>query len=178
MYPLMFWGLILTLLGVLGIVAPYYFALFSVTFLGGLLVFGSLMWVFYNLNTRHRGAGGWLKPFIMLVVGLLMLFFPQQSLVVLASFVLIYLMVDAFANLYFALEYKDRLSSWFLMLINGIFDLMLAGILLYFMGQPKVLTQILGILIGVSLLIDGIFALWFGWRIKVYYEKYKKILEG
>jgi len=114
----------------------------------------------------------------MLVVGLLMLFFPQQSLVVLASFVLIYLMVDAFANLYFALEYKDRLSSWFLMLINGIFDLMLAGILLYFMGQPKVLTQILGILIGVSLLIDGIFALWFGWRIKVYYEKYKKILEG
>ncbi|HID79652.1 MAG TPA: hypothetical protein EYH48_05755 [Aquifex aeolicus] len=177
MNPLLFWGAVLTLLGILGIVAPYSFALFSVTFLGGLLVSGALMWFLYNLNTRHRGAGGWLKPFIMLVVGLLMLLFPQQSLVVLASFVLIYLLVDAFANFYFALEYKDRLSSWFLMLVNGIFDLILAGILLNFMGEPKVLAQILGFIIGVSLLIDGILALWFGWRLKIYYEKYKKILE-
>ena len=175
---LLVWGIILTLLGVAGILAPYYFAIFSVTFLGSLLVAGALMWIFYNLNTRHKGAGGWLKPFVMLVIGLLLLLFPQQSLVVLAAFVLIYLLVDAFANLYLVIEYKDRLSSWFLMLLNGMFDLILAGILLYFMGQPKELAQILGILIGVSLLIDGILALWFGWRLKVYYEKYKRILEG
>jgi len=175
---LLVWGLLLTILGILGIVAPYYFAIGSVVFFGALLLAAGLMWAFYNLNSRHKGAGGWLKPFILSLTGLLFLLFPEQSLVVIATFLLIYLLVDAFANLYLAIEYRDRLSSWFLMLLNGILDLVLAAILLYFMGQPKLLAQIIGILIGVSLIVDGIFALWFGWRLKVYYDKYKKILES
>jgi len=175
---LLVWGVVLILLGILGIVAPYYFAVGSVVFFGALLISAGLMWIFYNLNSRHKGAGGWLKPFILILTGALLLLFPEQSLVVMAAFLLIYLLVDAFANFYLAVEYKDRLSSWFLMLLNGILDLVLAGIVLYFMGQPKLLAQIMGVLIGVSLLVDGIFALWFGWRLKVYYDKYKRILES
>ena len=175
---LLVWGLILILLGILGIVAPYYFAIGSVVFFGALLLAAGLMWAFYNLNSRHKGAGGWLKPFILIITGALFLLFPEQSLVVLGAFLLIYLLVDAFANFYLSVEYKERLSSWFLMLLNGILDLVLAGILLYFMGQPKLLAQIIGLLIGVSLLVDGIFALWFGWRLKVYYDKYRRILES
>lgn len=175
---LLVWGLILILLGILGIVAPYYFAIGSVVFFGALMLTAGLMWTFYNLNSRHTGAGGWLKPFILTITGLLLMLFPEQSLIVIATFLLLYLLIDAFANLYLAIEYKGRLSSWFLMLLNGFLDLLLVGILLYFMGQPKVLAQLIGILIGVSLLVDGIFALWFGWRLKVYYDKYKRILEG
>ncbi len=173
---LLVWGLILILLGILGIVAPYYFALGSVVFFGALMLTAGLMWAFYNLNSRHRGAGGWLKPFILTLTGLLLIFFPEQSLIVIAAFLLLYLLIDAFANLYLAIEYKSRLTSWFLMLLNGIVDLILAGILLYFMGQPKILAQLIGLLIGISLLVDGVFALWFGWRLKIYYEKYKRIL--
>ncbi|HIC09146.1 MAG TPA: hypothetical protein EYO62_03755 [Aquificales bacterium] len=175
---LIIWGLILILLGIIGIVAPYYFAIGSVVFFGSLLLTAGLMWAFYNLNSRHRGAGGWLKPFILTLTGLLLIFFPEQSLIVIAAFLLLYLLIDAFANLYLAIEYKSRLTSWFLMLLNGIVDLILAGILLYFMGQPKILAQLIGLLIGISLLVDGVFALWFGWRLKLYYEKYKRILEG
>ena len=174
---LLVWGLILVLLGILGIVAPYYFAIGSVVLFGSLLLVAGLMWTFYNLNSRHRGAGGWLKPFILIITGALFLLFPEQSLVVMAAFLLVYLLVDAFANFYLAVEYKEKLSSWFLMLLNGILDLILAGILLYFMGEPKLLAQIIGLLIGVSLLVDGLFALWFGWRLKVYYDKYRRILE-
>ena len=175
---LLVWGLILIILGIIGIVAPYYFALGSVVFFGSLLIAAGLMWAFYNLNSRHKGAGGWLKAFILIITGALFLLFPEQSLVVLGAFVLIYFLIDAFANFYLAVEYRGQLKSWFLMLLNGILDLVLAAILLYAMGQPKLLAQLLGILLGVSLLVDGIFALWYGWRLKVYYDKYKKLLES
>ena len=175
---LLVWGLILILLGIAAIVAPYYFAVGSVVFFGALMFTAGLMWVFYNLTSRHKGAGGWLKPLILVITGLLFMLFPEQSLLVMAAFLLVYLLVDAFANLYLGLEYRGKLSSWFLMLLNGLLDLVLAGILLYFMGQPKLLAWLIGILIGVSLLVDGIFALWFGWRLKVYYDKYRRLLEG
>ena len=164
-------------MGIAGIVAPYYFAIGSVVFFGALLVTAAIFWAFYHLNSRHKGAGGWLKPFILLVIGLILLLFPEQSIVILGVFILIYLLTDAFANFYFALEFKEKLSSWFLMLINAILDLILAAILVYFIQYPKMLAQILGLLIGVSLLIDGIFALWFGWRLKLYYDKYKRLVE-
>ena len=175
---LLFWGAVLILLGIFGIVAPYYFALGSVIFFGALLVTAAFFWALYNLNSRHKGAGGWLKPFILFVIGTILLLFPQQSIVILAVFILIYLLTDAFANLYFALEFKEKLSSWFLMLLNAFLDLILAAILVYFIQYPKMLTQIVGLLIGVSLLVDGIFALWFGWRLKLYYDKYKRLVEG
>jgi len=49
--------------------------------------------------------------------------------------------------------------------------------LIYFIQNPKVLGQIIGVLIGVSLIVDGVFAVWYGWRLKLYYEKYKRIID-
>jgi uncharacterized membrane protein HdeD (DUF308 family) len=175
---LLVWGLILLILGILAIVLPYYFAIGSVMFFGIILISAAFMWALYHISSRHTGAGGWLKPFALFVIGLILLLFPEQSLVVLATFILIYLLFDAFGSFYFALEFKGKLSSWFLMLLNGFLDLVLAVILLYFIQYPKLLGEIIGILIGASLIVDGIMAIWYGWRLKVYYEKYKRLIEG
>jgi len=174
---LIVWGLILLILGILAIALPYYFAIGSVMFFGVILLTAAFMWALYHINSRHTGAGGWLKPFALAVIGLLLLLFPEQSLIIFATFVLIYLLFDAFASFYFALEFKGKLSSWFLMLLNGLLDLVLAVILIYFIQNPKVLGQIIGVLIGVSLIVDGVFAVWYGWRLKLYYEKYKRIID-
>ncbi len=175
---LLIWGLVILLLGIAALVAPYYFTVVSLVFFGSLLLISGLFWLFYNLNARHKGAGGWLKPFILILVGLLILLFPEQTVVVAAAFLLVYLLTDAFANLYFAFEFRSFLSSWFLMLLNAVIDLILAAILLYYLPEPKELAEIFGILIGVSLVIDGLLALWFGWRLKVYYDKYRRLIEG
>ena len=175
---LIVWGLLLTILGIAALAFPYFFAIGSVMFFGALMVSAGLVWIFFHINARHGGAGGWLKPFILILIGALLLLFPEQSIVILSVFLLIYFLTDAFANFYFALEFKEKLASWFLMLLNGLLDLVLAGILVYFLPQPKVLAQIFGVLLGVSLLIDGIFSLWFGWRLKVYYDKYHRLLEN
>ncbi len=175
---LLVWGLLITLVGILALLAPYYFALSSVIVIGASLIATALFWALFNLNARHRGAGAWLKPFILFLIGLIMILFPQQTILIMAVFLLIYLLTDAFANIYFAFEFKDKLSSWGLMFLNAVADLVLAGILLYYLPHPKELASILGILIGVSLVIDGIMALWFGWRLKVYYDRYKKVLDS
>jgi uncharacterized membrane protein HdeD (DUF308 family) len=177
MGTLILWGLALIVLGLLAVALPYYFTISSIVVFGALLVASGLFWLFYHLQTRHKGAGGWLKPFILILVGLLFLLFPEQSIVVFAVFLLIYLLTDAFASLFLAVEYRGKLSSWFLMLLNALIDLILAAILLYYLPNPKVLGQIFGILIGVSLLIDGLLLLWFGWRLKLYYEKYERLLK-
>ncbi|NPB05449.1 MAG: hypothetical protein GXO08_03615 [Aquificae bacterium] len=175
---LIVWGLIILVLGIAALVAPYYFAVGSVVLLGSLLVAAGLFWLLFNLSARQRGAGAWLKPFILIVVGLVMLFFPEHTLVVLAALLLVYLLVDAFASLYLALELRPMLSSWFLMVLNALVDLVLAAVLLLYLPRPEDLARILGLLVGVSLVVDGLLALWFGWRLKRYYEKYKRLIEG
>ncbi len=177
MGTLILWGVILLLLGILAVALPYYFTVSSIIAFGAILVASGLTWLFYNFNTRHKDAGGWVKPFILILIGALFLFFPDQSIIVLAVFLLIYLLTDAFGSIFLAFEYKGKLSSWFLMLLNGIVDLILAAILVYFLPHPKMLGQIFGLLIGVSLIIDGLLVLWFGWRLKLYYDKYRKLLE-
>jgi uncharacterized membrane protein HdeD (DUF308 family) len=174
---LFFWGLILLLLGILAAALPYYFAISSVIIFGAILVASGFVWFFYNLQTRHGGAGGWIKPFILVLIGVILLLFPEQSIVILSAFLLVYLLTDAFGSFFLAFEYKEKLSSWFLMLLNGLADLALAAVLIYFIPQPKMLASIFGLLIGISLVIDGVMVLWFGWRLKRYYDKYKKLVE-
>ena len=177
MGTLILWGLALIILGLLAIALPYYFAISSVVVLGAILVSSGLFWLFYHLQTKHTGAGGWVKPFISVLIGLLFLLFPERSLIVIGVFLLIYLLIDAFGSFFLAFEYRGRLNSWFFMLLNGIVDIVLAFILIYYIPNPKVLGQIFGLLIGISLLIDGLLVLWFGWRLKVYYDKYGKLLK-
>jgi len=175
---LLVWGLLILLLGVIALLVPYYFTISTVIVIGAVLISSALFWALFNINARHKGAGGWLKPFILGLIGLIIVLFPQQTVLILAVFLLIYLLVDAFANLYLSVELKSMLSSWFLMVLNFIADLILAGIILYYLTKPKELATIFGIIVGVSLIIDGILAIWFGWRLKVYTEKYKNLIEG
>jgi uncharacterized membrane protein HdeD (DUF308 family) len=175
---LFLWGLALVVLGLVAILLPYYFTLTSVIFFGAVLVASGLLWFFYQLQTRHRGAGGWLKPFALVLIGLIFLLFPEQSIVVFAVFLFVYLLLDAFASLFLAFEYRGRLSSWFLMVLNALIDVGLAAVLLYYLPDPKALGKIFGILIGVSLIIDGVLIIWFGWRLKLYFEKYERLIEG
>jgi len=173
---LIIWGLLLLILGIVALVVPAVFTYSSLIFFGAVMFASGLMWVFFNLNSKHSGAGGWFKPFILILIGLLFMLFPDQTLVILSVFLLIYLLTDAFASFWLAIELKAKLKSWFLMLLNGFADLVLAAILIWALPHPKLLAQLFGIIIGVSLVIDGVLLLWYGWRLKIYIEKYKKLV--
>jgi uncharacterized membrane protein HdeD (DUF308 family) len=173
---LIIWGLLLLILGIVALVVPAVFTYSSLIFFGAVMFAAGLMWVFFNLNSKHTAAGGWFKPFILLLIGLLFMLFPDQTLVILSVFLLIYLLTDAFASFWLAVELKAKLKSWFLMLLNGFADLVLAAILIWALPHPKLLAQLFGIIIGVSLVIDGVLLLWYGWRLKIYIEKYGKLV--
>ena len=71
------------------------------------------------------------------------------DLVLIAFFV-----VEGVATIMYAIEHKAQLSSrWGWMLMSGIVDLILAGII--FAGLPESATWALGLLVGINMLFGG-----------------------
>ena len=71
------------------------------------------------------------------------------TLVLIAFFV-----VEGIATLMYAFEHRAQLSSrWGWMLMSGIVDLILAGII--FAGLPGTATWALGLLVGINLVFGG-----------------------
>ena len=65
-----------------------------------------------------------------------------------------FFVVEGIATLMYAIEHRDQLSSrWGWMLMSGIVDLILAGII--FAGLPGSATWALGLLVGINMLFGG-----------------------
>ena len=63
-------------------------------------------------------------------------------------------LVEGIATLMYAVEHRAQLSSrWGWMLMSGIVDLILAGII--FAGLPGSATWALGLLVGINMLFGG-----------------------
>ena len=65
-----------------------------------------------------------------------------------------FFVVEGVATILYAIEHKAQLSSrWGWMLVSGIVDLILAGII--FAGLPESATWALGLLVGINMLFGG-----------------------
>jgi uncharacterized membrane protein HdeD (DUF308 family) len=65
-----------------------------------------------------------------------------------------FFIVEGVATILYAIEHKAQLSSrWGWMLVSGIVDLILAGII--FAGLPESATWALGLLVGINMLFGG-----------------------
>jgi uncharacterized membrane protein HdeD (DUF308 family) len=66
----------------------------------------------------------------------------------------VFLTIEGVTSILFALEHKRELSGrWGMMLISGIVDLFLAGII--FAGLPGTAAWAIGLLIGINLVFGG-----------------------
>jgi uncharacterized membrane protein HdeD (DUF308 family) len=65
-----------------------------------------------------------------------------------------FLTIEGVASIFYALEHKRELSGrWVMMLISGIVDLILAGMI--FAGLPGTAAWAIGLLIGINLVFGG-----------------------
>jgi uncharacterized membrane protein HdeD (DUF308 family) len=96
-----------------------------------------------------------------LMAGTVLLWNPLQSLVTLPSglviltYVLIaYFIVDGILMIILAIAHRRELSGkWEWILINGVIDLILAGIIIS--GLPGTLFWALGLLVGIDMVFGG-----------------------
>lgn len=154
--PFLVEGVVLLILGILAIVVPP-IATFAVEILiGWLLLISGIVGLIATL--RMRGAPGFwwslLSAVLGIVAGVVLLRWPLSGALSLTLILTAFLTIEGVASIFYALEHKRELSGrWGVMLLSGIVDLVLAGMI--FAGLPGTAAWAIGLLIGINLVFGG-----------------------
>ncbi|MGR9101141.1 MAG: HdeD family acid-resistance protein [Gammaproteobacteria bacterium] len=152
-------GYVLIIIGILGMFLPNVLTVAISVLIAGLLisagvVVGMVTWTNYSADWL-----AWLKPFVLIVLGLLILFHPAVAAATLGLVLVVYFLFDGFASIGFSARIRPG-RGWGWMLFNGVLSLFLGAILL--MGWPFNAVWMVGLIIGVSLFFDGVVLLMLG----------------
>ena len=146
-------GIVLVIIGLIAILLPQTVTVVLSVFLGGILILSGVtvatgVWV-----SQRENALAWLKPFVLIAIGLLIAFSPAAVAAAIGLLLVVYFLLTGFASISFAVELGPlRGRRW--MLFNGVLSILLAVVFL--IGWPFSSTALVGILVGVSFLFEGI----------------------
>lgn len=153
--PLMFVGVVLTALGVLAIVFPFYTGIAVELLFGGLLLAGAIAQGFHAI-----GAQRWSGVFaelglgaLYLIAGLVLLSNPLLGLATLTLILGAFFLADGVVEIYMAWTVRPE-SNWVGLLLSGALSLALAGLIL--VGWPSTALWAVGLLFGVNLMATGV----------------------
>ncbi|MDX1569588.1 MAG: DUF308 domain-containing protein [Xanthomonadales bacterium] len=153
-----FFGVIFLLAGLAALLVPPVAGLAVALILGWLFVIGGGLQALSAL-TAPRSEVFWVKllwSMLYMGVGLWVVLQPTQGMQALALAVGLLFALDAAVKLYFAWQRRGRgYGGW--IVIGGLLSALLAGLL--FAGWPEASATLLGILVGVNLLTNGVLAL-------------------
>ena len=151
-------SIVLVVIGIIGIALPQFLSMAIALFAGWLLLFAGSIAMFITWHGFRDRWVAWLKPFVLVAVGLLILLNPIAGTAALGLMLAIYFLFDGFAGVGSAWEMRPQ-SGWGWMVFNGATSLVLA--LIFILGWPFSSAWLIGMFIGISLLIDGISLLMF-----------------
>ena len=156
-------GFILMIVGVTGAVVPELMSLETAVFIAFFMLTGGFFWALHTFQYSRNSVMDWLKPLVLVVVGGMVLFSPEQGIAALGLFLSFYLMMDAFSSFSIAqLHYPARGWGW--MFINGIMSVLLS--LLFLLGWPQTSLWLVGLFVAISLFFDGLALVIIGWTAK------------
>ena len=149
-------GIILSLLGLAAIIVPPLAGLATTLILGWVFVASGIVGLLFTLRAQHAPGSRWalLSAVVAVVAGGILLWNPLQGLVTLTYVLTAFFIIDGIVIVAYAIAHRRELSGkWEWMMVNGVIDLVLAGIILS--GLPGTLSWALGLLIGIDLVFGG-----------------------
>jgi uncharacterized membrane protein HdeD (DUF308 family) len=155
-------GVLVLLLGVAAIASPLVAGVVTGLFLGWLFILGGVLQLIYAFQHQHSSGPlvlSLLLGLLSLIVGILLVADPWAGAISLTLFVGVYFFVDGIFRVFLAFQHKPR-ARWGWLLFNGILMIIL-GILIW-SQWPLNAPWILGTLVGVGLLVNGLAILLFG----------------
>jgi len=156
-------GGLLILLGAGGILLPNIMSLGMNILVAWLLLTGGAVWASHTYQYSPTSVMDWLKPLVLVITGVAMLFYPADGIAGVGLLLAVYLLVDAFSSFMLAQSvYPDK--GWGLMSINGVASLFLA--ILFMIGWPETSYWLVGLYVAISLLFDGWALLFIGWNLR------------
>ncbi len=146
-------GIAMIVIGVVGIIFPMLMSWTLNFFVSSLFSVSAIVLAYSAFSCKTQTLMMWIKPFILFVLSLLILFHPAVVISTLGLILAFYFLMDGFAGIALSVEMKPA-KGWFFMLLNGLLSLVLGGIVL--VGWPLSSLWLVGMLIGMSFVFDGV----------------------
>lgn len=149
-------GIILVLLGMAAIVLPPVATVAIEILIGWLLLVSGIVGLLSTFWMRHAPGFWWslLSAVLAITAGVVLLRWPLSGALSLTLILTVFLSVEGIISILFALDHKRDLSGrWGAMLLSGLIDLGLAGMILA--GLPGTAAWAIGLLVGVNMVFGG-----------------------
>ena len=149
-------GIVLVALGAAAILVPVLATLAVAIFLGWLFLISGILGLITTFWMKQAPGFWWslLSALLGIVVGSLLIGWPVSGAISLTLVLIVFFAIEGVLSILFGFEHKQALSGrWFWLVLNGVIDLGLAGIILY--GLPGSATWALGLLVGINMLFGG-----------------------
>lgn len=156
-------GVLMVMAGALSIANPLAGSLTFIIFLGAMFISSSIIQAIITFKAHQKSLGAWFKVFLLFITGILLLLWPANGIAAFSLLLAAYFFMDAFASFGVALDLRP-LKGWGMAAINGILSLILGIIMV--LNWPINSAYILGVIIGVSFLMDGIVLVYLGFLSK------------
>ncbi len=147
------WGIVLIVLGCIAVGSSVLATIFSVIFLGWILIFSGLFAIIHGLM-RRQWQGFFLNLLagvLYAVVGLLMVSHPAIAAVTLTLLIAMLLIVAGAFRLFVAFSLPLHHRGW--LVLNGIVAIVLGALI--WSSWPISGLWVIGLFIGIDLIFDG-----------------------
>jgi uncharacterized membrane protein HdeD (DUF308 family) len=149
-------GIVLIILGFLAIALPPFATLAVTLILGWIFLASGIMGLIMTFGARGAPGFWWslVSALLAVAAGLVLLVSPVRGAVSLTLLLIAFFVIEGIVSIMYALEHRQQLSGrWEWMLISGIVDLLLAGMI--FTGLPGSAAWALGLLVGINMIFGG-----------------------
>jgi uncharacterized membrane protein HdeD (DUF308 family) len=150
-------GIVLLILGAIAVGVPPVATVAVELFIGWLILLSGVLGLVMTFQTRGSPGFGWslLSALLGIVVGIVLVMWPLSGVLTLTVMLTVFLTLEGVASIMYALAHRRESSSrWELMLVSGIVDLILAGLILA--GLPGTAAWAIGLIVGINLLFGGV----------------------
>jgi uncharacterized membrane protein HdeD (DUF308 family) len=158
-------GALMVIAGVLALVYPLISSTAIIYLLGWILIFSGLLQGMGLIGARQV-PHFWLELIsvvLAIVIGLFLLRQPETGLLLFSVLLIVYLMVEGFAKVSFALTIRP-FPNWGWVLASGLIGILLAIYLWANIAAASAL--LLGILLGILLISEGAALTYLAWQIR------------
>ena len=146
-------GILFIIMGMVGILFPVIMTYSSLIFVAYLMLLAGIFSGWLTWQSNVKDWAGWLKSFMLIIVAILLLARPEQGAAAMDLLFAVYFFTDAFAGFGLAFSLRPE-KIWLFWLFNAITSLVLG--VLFLINWPASSYYLIGLLVGVSLLFDGI----------------------
>jgi uncharacterized membrane protein HdeD (DUF308 family) len=149
-------GIVLIILGLIAIIVPPIATIAFTIIIGWIFLVSGVLGLITTFWARHAPGFWWslLSAIIGIAAGIVLLLWPITGSVSLTLVLIAFFIVEGIASIMYAVEHRNQLTGrWGWMLVSGIIDLILAGII--FAGLPGTAFWALGLLVGINMVFGG-----------------------